>query len=291
MWPDPRDLMYGGSKLHLSQNINKCSEALGVPFPVIATVSDPLKVLQDIQGGAVDAILKREYSNASLHVFTKYTPDATERLMKALADEKQAYSPIHEGPFPRPMWIVQSFSSPLQHLGEIRAFVVNGSIINILTTTQATSSALSRSIRQYGPYFQPSTINHSFRLENQSKSDTAWLADPETGPFEQHRHRPEDIFEIYLLKMLSKLIIEEERTNKFRSGLRIFNRFDVSVFKVRDTGKVVYMMNEITRSHFTGLFQAWDSQGYMDVMFQELERILHLRASQFKKDRGSRIQT
>ena len=139
MWPDPRDLMYGGSKLHLSQNINKCSEALGVPFPVIATVSDPLKVLQDIQGGAVDAILKREYSNASLHVFTKYTPDATERLMKALADEKQAYSPIHEGPFPRPMWIVQSFSSPLQHLGEIRAFVVNGSIINILTTTQATS--------------------------------------------------------------------------------------------------------------------------------------------------------
>jgi len=90
--------------------------------------------------------------------------------------------------------------------------------------------------------------------------------------------------------MLSKLIIEEERTNKFRSGLRIFNRFDVSVFKVRDTGKVVYMMNEITRSHFTGLFQAWDSQGYMDVMFQELERILHLRASQFKKDRGSGIQ-
>jgi len=109
------------------------------------------------------------------------------------------------------------------------------------------------------------------------------------SPFEQQRHKPDDIFEIYLLKMLSKLIVEEERTNKFRSGLRIFNRFDVSVFKIRDTGKIVYTMNEITRSHFAGLFQAWDTQGCMDIMFQELERTLHLRASQSKKVRGSRI--
>ncbi len=58
--------------------------------------------------------------------------------------------------------------------------------------------------------------------------------------------------------------------------MRIFVRMDITVFLHQ--GKFQYMVNELTRSHQTGLFMHWDNTGSMDYLFQDLANVLHFIA-------------
>ena len=66
---------------------------------------------------------------------------------------------------------------------------------------------------------------------------------------------PKNLFEHYALTILGKILLLEERQTGRMSGLRMFCRLDVSVFREQATGKHSFFVNEITRAHSTGLFQ------------------------------------
>jgi hypothetical protein len=91
---------------------------------------------------------------------------------------------------------------------------------------------------------------------------------------------PHNLLEHYALTILGRIIALEERRSERMSGLRIFVRLDVSVFRERDTGRCRFFVNEITRTHGTGLFQEWLDRDQADFLFQELCEVLHLVASQ-----------
>jgi len=59
--------------------------------------------------------------------------------------------------------------------------------------------------------------------------------------------------------------------------MRIFVRMDIAVFL--HEGKFQYTVNELTRSHQTGLFMHWDNTRGMDYLFQDLANVLHFIAS------------
>ena len=91
---------------------------------------------------------------------------------------------------------------------------------------------------------------------------------------------PKNLLEQYALTILGRVIALEERRTKRMSGLRIFVRLDVSVFRERETGSYRFFVNEITRTHGTCLFQEWVSHDQSDFVFQDLCHILHLVASE-----------
>ena len=79
----------------------------------------------------------------------------------------------------------------------------------------------------------------------------------------------------FVLNMLYRLIMAEEFITKRSSCMRIFVRMDISV--CQHDGKLHYMVNELTRSHQTGLFMQtqWDHLGKMDLCLEELKNVLH----------------
>jgi hypothetical protein len=90
-------------------------------------------------------------------------------------------------------------------------------------------------------------------------------------------------FERFALKMISKLVPAEEFITKQRSSMRIFLRMDASVFLAN--GKPHFMVNELTRTHHTGMFHRWDSHNRNELLVQELAKVLHFATIQ---DRNSR---
>ena len=88
------------------------------------------------------------------------------------------------------------------------------------------------------------------------------------------------LFEVYILSMLGKIILQEERQTGRMSGLRIFCRLDVSVCRDRATGEHSFFINEIMRTQGAALFQGWDIKNRLDLLFMHMENILHLVASQ-----------
>jgi hypothetical protein len=64
------------------------------------------------------------------------------------------------------------------------------------------------------------------------------------------------------------------------SGLRVFCRLDVSVYREKATGKHSFFVNEVTRTHGSGLFQHWTDHQMADPFFVHLMHVLHLVASE-----------
>jgi hypothetical protein len=60
----------------------------------------------------------------------------------------------------------------------------------------------------------------------------------------------------FVLNILASLITQEEARGIKISGLKVFARLDISVFRRVDGGKLTYMVNEITRGHAASLFLA-----------------------------------
>ena len=78
---------------------------------------------------------------------------------------------------------------------------------------------------------------------------------------------PDQTFERFALKMLCKVIPAEEFITKERSptgtGMRIMVCMDISVFLA--DGKPRFIVNELTRTHNTGFFNAWDTAGKNEI--------------------------
>lgn len=72
--------------------------------------------------------------------------------------------------------------------------------------------------------------------------------------------------------MLSKLIPAEEFITHRRSGMRVFVRVDASVFLAE--GEPHFVLNELTRSHNTDMFNHWDLFYKNELLVQELAKAL-----------------
>jgi hypothetical protein len=97
-----------------------------------------------------------------------------------------------------------------------------------------------------------------------------WLAATTLSP---HQEDSNDTLQRFVLETLHRLIIAEEHITNRPSTMRIFVRMDISVF--RNEGCFQYYINELTRSHQTGLFCHWDVAGRMDLCIQDLAKVLH----------------
>ena len=80
-------------------------------------------------------------------------------------------------------------------------------------------------------------------------------------------------FKRFALKMLCKVIPAEEFITKERSPMRIMVHMDISVFLA--DRKPRFIVNELTRMHNTGFFNAWDTASKNEIMLEELGRLLH----------------
>jgi hypothetical protein len=86
----------------------------------------------------------------------------------------------------------------------------------------------------------------------------------------------EDTMEYYILNIFARVIRLEEIQFEKMSGMRLWCRMDVSVYREKETGKHQFFVNEITRSHTAALFPRWDSSDLLDRFFyRSLARSLH----------------
>ncbi len=143
MWPDPRDLILTGSKLYMNHIVTEAARALGQSQPVIAVCDDPtVNLVQDIIDGKINGVLKREYSSNTTHVYSKHTKNAVTNFRKAMEDQRKFWCWDKRKIYENPKWFIQPYIPSLIYLGEIRAYIVNGILINIITSTPDLDSGL-----------------------------------------------------------------------------------------------------------------------------------------------------
>ena len=133
IWPDPRDLYMGGSKLFLNFIIQKSSAAMGLLHPLAMRVIPNEDIIRDIVQGKIEGALKREFSSHDQHVFTRHTKDAGLKFMKAITEEHLAYR-SHKSDFRTPLWFIQPYTDQQIYLGEIHALIVNGVLFKAFIT-------------------------------------------------------------------------------------------------------------------------------------------------------------
>jgi hypothetical protein len=299
MWPDPRDLILTGSKLYINHIVTESARALGHSHPMNAVCENPsVALVQDIQDGKINGVLKREYSSNTLHIYSKHTKNTVTNFRKAMEDQRKFWSWDGRKICENPKWFIQPYLPSLIYLGEVRAFIVNGIIINVITTTpdlqsdflQVAQAVQLRPLCNIRYNYLSSLLSTQDCLANIIISrlaeedilsgDRTWLTAPEISPLEIDS---DNCFEKYALEMLGKLVAADEFRIKRRSQLRIFCRLDVGVFKSQGTEKFQYMVNEITPCHTTALFAAWDQSNRMEVFFQEMAKVLHFLTSERKR--------
>jgi hypothetical protein len=97
---------------------------------------------------------------------------------------------------------------------------------------------------------------------------------------------PDNGYEKFVLDMMGKMVLAEEHQYGMVSGLRVFARWDVSVFRNVDSCKYEYFVSEITRSWSTCLFQPEASPtGMGNLMLLHLAKLLHhLSVTKFLKN-------
>jgi hypothetical protein len=85
----------------------------------------------------------------------------------------------------------------------------------------------------------------------------------------------------YILNIFGRVILLEERKTGRMSGMRIFCRMDVSIYRHLGTGKHQFFINEITRTHGAALFSYWETKQRLDgFFFTHLSKTLHQVVSQ-----------
>lgn len=135
MWPCPRESLVVGQKLEAFNLVNKCALSLGYQQPMVFAVpNDKLEFyITQICNGALDAVLKRTNSGCSYHLITRHTQNPKAVIAKALEELEQWRVSGHS--FDEPLWICQPYLPQLLHIGEYRAFTVNGTIYYTVATT------------------------------------------------------------------------------------------------------------------------------------------------------------
>lgn len=120
-------------------------------------------------------------------------------------------------------------------------------------------------------------ISPSYNPDDKENPYTYLTAEDDVGM--EDFDDPQNLFEPYVLKMLGNIILLEEKRTGRMSGLRIFCRLDVSVFREQETGKHSFFVNEITGSHGAALFESWITHSMADSLFRHMSNILHLVGS------------
>lgn len=81
--------------------------------------------------------------------------------------------------------------------------------------------------------------------------------------------------DIFALRTLARVIALEERKTGRMSGLRVFCRVDVSLYRESEGGSHRYFVNEITRTHGAALFPNWDVENRLGFLFNHMSNTLH----------------
>jgi hypothetical protein len=161
VWPDPRHLLAEGMKLYHIKILTESSSSLGHSYPRTMRVSPNRTCIQEIKNRSADAVLKREFSSQGKHVFTPHTGDADLKLSHALRMERVAYA---DASFPTPAWFIQPYVAPLLYLGEVQAFIVNGTLFSTVVTTPSDVKSLDTLETQEAVLFTPLSQLRSVRL-------------------------------------------------------------------------------------------------------------------------------
>jgi hypothetical protein len=136
IWPDPLHLLGEGSKLFHIKIITEASASMGKSYPRAVRIRPRSDDHQKLMEGEVDGVIKREFSSQGHHVLTAHTSCLHQKLSSALRDERSAYyPPSGTSKFPKPAWYIQPYIAGLLYLGEVRAFIANGTLFNCVGTT------------------------------------------------------------------------------------------------------------------------------------------------------------
>ncbi|MDX6296002.1 MAG: hypothetical protein QOH50_5261 [Kribbellaceae bacterium] len=285
IWPDPRDLLMAGSKLFLETIIQEASSFANFSHPQVSEVEPTFEIVRQITSGQLSAVLKREFSSHGHHILTSHTRDPLAKLKNCLVEEERVYSKTTL--FPRPRWYLSPYNPCLRHLGEIRAFVINGVLFMSIITLPASQSTRLMDIVEPILFTPLSRLRLDFSIYLSGQSLFNWLF---SLSFEERRsgthpglastvlspHEEEGCHADYILPLLYRLIVAEEHITKRRSGMRVFVRMDISVFQSK--GKFNYVVNELTRSHQSTLFAEYGG-GKADFAFQDMTKVLHFITS------------
>jgi hypothetical protein len=210
----------------------------------------------------------------SEHVIGPHTEDPVENLMHAVEEQKKTWPKVDEF-FGQPLWFIQPFLAQLLQIGEVRVVIVGGRMAYTLSTKPRLGVSQGWGVTDK-PFLRP-VHQHSYNPDAPQGSRYTELT-AEDVPMEEFDDI-KNLLEHYALTMLGRLITLEEREMGRMSGLRVFVRLDVSVFRESRTGAYRFFVNEITRGHGAGLFQEWVSHEKADFLFQHLAEVFHLVAS------------
>ena len=289
VWPHPEDLFMGGSKVQCYETLRIASLSMGVPTPFYVilgeNISDPTFV-KDFAEGRVQGVLKRDYSMKSQHVIFPTTPNTASTIQNALNEEKKTWNTVEEL-FGRPQWFLQPTVAHLLHVGEVRCFIVGGRLVYKVTTTpikgggvHVTNHEPTRPLHTHLWVFAFLRLFILFCSNIGSSYDpskefpyTYFTTDPEIDYTEFDD--PKSNLDVFALEILARVILLEERRLRRWSGLRVFCRLDVSIYREQEGGLHHYFVNEITRTHGAGLFSLWDTNIRLNGFFNHMSQVLH----------------
>jgi len=156
IWPDPRHLLAEGSKLFYMKIITEASASLGYSYPRCLRINPTNKDIQGITDGRLAAVIKRGYSHQGQHVYTPHTSEICHKFGSALRDERLAYrNDSQPTRFPKPVWFMQPYIPALLYLGEIKTFIINGTLFNSVVTTPKNLSDVDLPDIQHALLFTP----------------------------------------------------------------------------------------------------------------------------------------
>ena len=137
IWPHPEELFIGGCKIEVYDTLRVASLSMGIPTPLLVMAGDIENdegFLRNLGEGKFKGVLKRDYSMKGEHVITPSTEDPVRQLKKLMKEQEHTWKLVEEI-FGTPHWFIQPFVAHLVHVGEVRAFVVEGRMLFKVTTT------------------------------------------------------------------------------------------------------------------------------------------------------------
>lgn len=277
-----------------------CASSLDFQHPISIHINeDELEEVVDaIANKEREGVLKRSQSASNSHVITPLTKNPRKLLKDLRKDEKEFWAD-GLGIFPKPSWFFQPYMPLLIHLGELRTFIVNGiifytthtapiktmagamEIVGVQTMRPLSSFGLVIFCIQPAPFNPPPLPRFSYRYNPAAPNDPKVIGNlyVDTTDRIDPSEFVDDNYVEFVLKMLGKMVLAEEKRYRRFSGLRIFVRMDVSVYRHTGSGEYQYFVNEPTRVNDTHFFHGCDCDfGTSDHIMEYLAKVLHYHA-------------
>lgn len=245
IWPQPQELMFGGEKLPLLDDLSSIHEDDDCyPFHT------PIDNVAEFASNPANSgkVIKRSFSDCGNHVVHLKNKDATRKLSKLLKDEDRRYSPMA---CISPSWFVMPFIPELISKGELRTFCIGG--VPIYTVLTAPLVQVGENVLDVHPAFHitPLSVLAKNRDDICPSRPTHQLAN---APLSLALHEKGDReFYNFVSSTLRSLVEREERRCRRKSGLQTFCRMDVSVY-LNKSDEYQFFVNEVGRSHCLSMF-------------------------------------